>query len=271
MIEIKEENTKHELLKPYLYGYGIMKISNISIQEKELLPWPGISWMFVNQPFFIDNDQFANSCIIGLREKLADFRWNGNDLEVLAVKFKPYGLTQFTDVSMKMLKDKALQPEQIWNDVNLIQSLYSSLIKPTSIDKKINEIEDFLLSALRQESSINNSIFQFIDQIQSSPSIDIKLLKQQIPLSERQLERKIKQLLGVNLMAFMRINRFYFAKMALLQNNIDSLTELGYEAGYFDQSHFSKEFKRLSSLPPKEFPKTFPIFNLISEENKKLP
>ncbi len=270
MIEIKEVNIKNNLLKTYVEGYGLMKISGTSIYEKELLPWPGASWLFVNQPFSINHVDFRYSCVFGLRGKSASFKWKQNDLEVLAVKFAPYGLSQFIDFPMEELINKTIYPEDAWAALNLKNPLQTAILNSTSIDEKIHLIEDFLISVLHVKPYYDAHIVQFIYQIITDPSINISELKINIPFSNRQFERKFKLLVGTNLKTFVRICRFYYTKMVLLQkNNIENLTDLGYDAGYFDQAHFSKEFKKFSSSSPRSFPKKFPLFNLIADEHLK--
>lgn len=80
----------------------------------------------------------------------------------------------------------------------------------------------------------------------------VKELANQSYLSVRQFERKFKQFSGFTPKLYTRIIRFQ-AAMDAYGKPRRSLTEVAYEAGYYDQSHFIHEFKRFSGYHPKTF------------------
>jgi len=51
---------------------------------------------------------------------------------------------------------------------------------------------------------------------------------------------------------FRKISRFQ-KSLYLLANNNDSLTSIAHHCGYFDQSHFIKDFKEFTGTTPSEF------------------
>jgi AraC-like DNA-binding protein len=53
--------------------------------------------------------------------------------------------------------------------------------------------------------------------------------------------------------------------MLLIKDHHMNLTNIGYETGYFDQAHFSKEFKAFSKTRPKDFLFSSPYYRLLSE------
>jgi AraC-like DNA-binding protein len=72
-------------------------------------------------------------------------------------------------------------------------------------------------------------------------------------LSERQFERKFSEYAGMSPKRFMRIVRFENA-CNLYRNKLEkSLTEIAYECGYFDQSHFIRDFKTFSGYEPGQY------------------
>ena len=52
---------------------------------------------------------------------------------------------------------------------------------------------------------------------------------------------------------FVRKIRFQNAVSLIQTNPMKSLSYIGLEAGYYDQSHFIREFKDFSGVTPKEF------------------
>ncbi|MCC6383784.1 MAG: helix-turn-helix transcriptional regulator [Bacteroidia bacterium] len=58
--------------------------------------------------------------------------------------------------------------------------------------------------------------------------------------------------LGMNTETFLLYSK-YLSSLPLLHNSDSSLTQIGLEAGYYDQSHFIREFKSYTNLTPKEY------------------
>lgn len=81
----------------------------------------------------------------------------------------------------------------------------------------------------------------------------------QIPISARQLQREFRKIYGISLRDYMRLTRINAIYKYMLSGGID-LSQLPYEMEFFDQSHFIKEFKTFSGVPPKRFLKTKEAF-----------
>jgi AraC-like DNA-binding protein len=71
-------------------------------------------------------------------------------------------------------------------------------------------------------------------------------------LSQRQFERKFKEFSGLSPKLFSRIARFQYACNQFGNKN-QSLTQIAYRCGYYDQSHFIHEFKEFSGFHPKHY------------------
>ena len=67
-------------------------------------------------------------------------------------------------------------------------------------------------------------------------------------ISERQLERRFRDRVGMSPKRFASLRRF--ERAATLAATSRSLTRAALEAGYYDQSHFNREFRRFTGMPP---------------------
>ena len=72
-------------------------------------------------------------------------------------------------------------------------------------------------------------------------------------LARRQFERRFKACTGFSPALFQRILRFQYTYRLIERGVARNLTEVALEAGYFDQSHFIRDFKRFSGLDPKAY------------------
>jgi AraC-like DNA-binding protein len=88
--------------------------------------------------------------------------------------------------------------------------------------------------------------------IHSRDLVSVPSLADKFCLSERQFERKFKELAGFSPKLYSRIIRFG-KTVSYYGNTSKSLTEIAFDCGYYDQSHFIHEFKEFSGYHPKEY------------------
>lgn len=89
--------------------------------------------------------------------------------------------------------------------------------------------------------------------IQTQGQIGMQSLLSDACISQRQLERKVKELTGFTPKTYSRILRFQAATAQYSAFNTASLTEIGLQCGYYDQSHFIHDFKEFSGYQPGEY------------------
>lgn len=70
--------------------------------------------------------------------------------------------------------------------------------------------------------------------------------------SERHLNRIFSDVLGVNAKTWLRLQRINLA-LPLVQNPRLTLAETAQQAGYFDQSHFTHDFKQVCGVTPSAY------------------
>jgi len=85
----------------------------------------------------------------------------------------------------------------------------------------------------------------------SDSTLPVKDLANHANLSVRQLERTFKDYVGLSPKLFSRIVRFHSALKQY--NSSGTLTEIAYDCGYYDQSHFIHDFKQFSGYHPKQY------------------
>ncbi len=87
-----------------------------------------------------------------------------------------------------------------------------------------------------------------------------------IGLTRRRIEQRFLESTGLSMGAFVRKVRFQKAVTLVHQNHDSSLTQIGLEAGYYDQSHFIREFKEFAGITPSDFAKQpTKMRNFVSE------
>ncbi|HEY4206110.1 MAG TPA: helix-turn-helix domain-containing protein [Puia sp.] len=116
---------------------------------------------------------------------------------------------------------------------------------------KIAVLEDWLIERMRPVAP-DPLVMQALALIhRTKGNIRIKELAAQLHTSQSPLEKRFRQVVGATPKKFASIVRF---KHTLQQYNPqNSLTDLGYEAGFYDQAHFIKEFTAFTGETPEDF------------------
>jgi AraC family transcriptional regulator len=84
-------------------------------------------------------------------------------------------------------------------------------------------------------------------------ALDLTDLAQQANLSAFHFSRLFKRSLGLTPHQYVLRNRVERAKKLLSLTESIALADVGLQAGFYDQAHFSKAFKRVVGLTPKKF------------------
>ena len=117
--------------------------------------------------------------------------------------------------------------------------------------ERVEIISAFLESLLLKTRTYEPAVFSVINQIiQNKGLTNVRELAAQSFLSTRQFERKFKEFSGFSPKLYLRIARFHAALDAYGDKD-KSLTEIAYECGYYDQSHFIHDFKTFSGQHPR--------------------
>jgi AraC-like DNA-binding protein len=102
-----------------------------------------------------------------------------------------------------------------------------------------------------QSDSIVHSALQHI--LHSSGKASIRDLRKSLHITERTFERRFEQYVGVGPKLYSRICQFQSSVKQLQQSNYSKLSDLAFNNGYADQSHFIRTFKEFTGLSPLEY------------------
>jgi AraC-like DNA-binding protein/mannose-6-phosphate isomerase-like protein (cupin superfamily) len=95
---------------------------------------------------------------------------------------------------------------------------------------------------------IKQYILEHIDQ-----EISATTIAAHTGYSTAHISRRFKQHFGLTLQAFLIDQRIHHAKALMLQHSNLSLAQIALEAGFYDQSHFIKNFKKAYSISPNAY------------------
>lgn len=218
--------------------------------------FPGVVYSKSINPFYL---QPRN-------KKLSDFYLYGQTIEPISIDVKgafqffcirmyPFAVRILLGVDPKVLNDDCFDLMLVEN-VDTRQTL-----------KKLNQSEDTLeiieilahyFNELLLNASINPDyrIKLAINLILKSNGVmSIQEVRNRLHVTERTLERHFLKEIGVTPKQFAKIIQFSSSLKQMTETDFLSLTEIGHDNGFADQSHFIRSFKRYTGKTPKEFQK----------------
>ena len=111
-------------------------------------------------------------------------------------------------------------------------------------------ILEFILSKLIRPPLKESYTFYALKLIKKNPGfLKIEELANSLNISRRFLEKEFKKYVGMTPKKYTQIERF----KKILKNKGCKLLDVALEYGYYDQSHFIKEFKEFSGETPSKF------------------
>uniref|UniRef100_UPI003D6BB477 helix-turn-helix domain-containing protein n=1 Tax=Lewinella sp. TaxID=2004506 RepID=UPI003D6BB477 len=81
----------------------------------------------------------------------------------------------------------------------------------------------------------------------------VKQLAYDLAISERQMRRRVKQLLGVGPSQFVRQVRLHHAQQLIFNRKYKTITQVAREVGYKDVDSFRNNFLSFFGVCPKEY------------------
>lgn len=188
-------------------------------------------------------------------------------ISMLNVQFEPFGLHALLGLPMDEFADK-LPALDILFKASHLESLYNQVADAPDPVAAVRAVEEFLLKASRgvlPDTRITTGVRLL--QGESKPAMD--RLSQTLCLSNRGVRKLFNKTLGTSPKQYANLARFNQAIRKIALQPQMSLTQIAYDLGYFDQSHFNREFKKYSGITPKAFKrlpaKSTEFYNFIPE------
>lgn len=130
---------------------------------------------------------------------------------------------------------------------------YAGILTTDDPERSMQLLGDLLLHRV-QGTAVDEAIRSVVQRLLTSEEFPgVEELAAEVSLARRQFERRFKTMTGLAPALFLRILRFQRCFRMLENGRADSLTGIAIEAGYFDQSHFIRDFKRFSGMNPRRY------------------
>lgn len=175
-------------------------------------------------------------------------------IDILGVKFTALGLYKITGIDMRHISNRIIDANEVWNfEIDL---LYEEILDRPSISERIRAIERFLTKKKIHQNFDEKAhlLHHSICQMEANNIYDISRIRQSVFTTKKTYERYFLNYMGVPPKQYANICRFnnVFKYMETISEPPD-WHDIVVRFGYYDQSHFIREFKRYSGKTPSEF------------------
>jgi len=138
-----------------------------------------------------------------------------------------------------------------------MNALTNQLLSYKNVQQKINAIAELLLMFFeRKKQDLDFKIKQAIEIIiHTQGQENISLIAEKLKLNIRTFERRFFNATGLPPKQFAKIIQFQASLEQLTIADFTKLTDIVYQNGFSDQSHFIRVFKAFTGKTPKAFKK----------------
>lgn len=170
---------------------------------------------------------------------------------IIGIKLKPTALTHLFGLAMDSLTDKVVDVPVVLG--TRLDGLEHDLRHDHDHDGYVNLLNDHFRKLLLATGYETSPADQAVDLIFAHKGmIAVTDMVERIGIGERQLERLFKKYVGLSPKFFARIVRFSTI-FQLIQQEDPGWAGLAYESGFYDQSHFIRNFKAFTGEDPSSY------------------
>lgn len=240
-----------DALKPYIERFVISEAEAESVYK--VLPGTGvvIGFQFKGKLYQVDNGTsvaLSRSGVTGLSDSYRLFK-NSKGIGTVLVYFKDGGASYFFREPIHELFRSSVSLDNFTLRAELLL-LEEELSEASDNAGKVQVVEQFLLCRMRPDKP-DMLVMQALNLIyERNGNIRITELSERLNISQSPLEKRFRKVVGASPKKFASIVRL----KCILKNGFNSsLTGIGLDAGFYDQSHFIKEFKRFTGDTPENY------------------
>jgi AraC-like DNA-binding protein len=230
-------------LAPFIERFWLVRwdLGGLPPHDQETLPYP-----CVNMVFGTHRPGVHGVCRSRFVAKLCDSGW------VVGVKFRPGAFRPFLGSDVAGITDRVLEVGELFGAAG--RALERAVDGAPGDDARLGLIEAFLRGRRPGLQPDSQAAGRIVDLAQADPSIArVTVLAERAGLGVRALERLFRAHVGVSPKWVIRRFRVQEAAERAGSGAAPDWGGLALELGYFDQSHFIRDFKAQVGRTPTEY------------------
>lgn len=221
-------------------------------------------------PFFADGypgvmfQQSKNGAFLQPKNKaLSEFFLYGQTLDPIEISIQgayrmivfqlfPSSAKKLFRVNPKMLNDDCYDLNRM--EYSPVVATAHQLLQTKEADQQVEIICSFLAALIQETGHHEQKVKLAVNLIlESKGKISMKALREQLYMTERTLQRQFIAYVGIPPKQLAKIIQFQSSLDQISEETFSKLTEVVFENGYADQSHFIRSFKKFTGKKPSTF------------------
>lgn len=173
-------------------------------------------------------------------------------LSLLSVVLKHGGALRLFGVAGHEMQNNYLPLDMLWGAQG--RNLYDQLRAAPTTYERMRLLERALLSRLRRASEPHPAVQYALKRFSDVPQgHTIKDVVDSLALSSTRFIQVFREDVGLTPKQFCRVRRFHYAVRLMATNPSMRWVDVALTCGYYDQSHFNKDFRHFSGITPSTF------------------
>lgn len=249
-----ESHPPSDSLKNLVKEYWIYENDDPTPAEQKIIP-DGFSEIIVHygDPYQINmNGSWEMQSMILFSSQISKYFFlrNTGKSGMIGIKLHPAAFYSLFQVDISSTLDKVHSLDHLLT-INL-SALHEVQNHHSDPAEKIMLAEKWLKEQLSGANSNDKIDLSITTIFEKKGMVDVDELAKNVQLSTRQLERTFKKAIGLSPKFYCRIIRFSHI-FEVMKNHKDSWIRTALQSGYFDQSHFIKNFKEFTGEEPSNY------------------
>jgi AraC-like DNA-binding protein len=169
--------------------------------------------------------------------------------------FKPFALASVFNVAASdLIKDRL--ELSTWSP-HKANALKTQLLYATSTSRKIEILDNLIIQELQENHKQCEIVRIATDEIMNNSNTEVlSALLNTLKLNERTFQRIFKKFVGVTPSHYRRICQFHHSFSQLRTKDFEKVTDVAFDNGFADQSHFIRSFKEFTQTTPNTYLKS---------------
>jgi AraC-like DNA-binding protein len=171
---------------------------------------------------------------------------------LVAYFLKPLSLGALFGITAKELTDNPV-------DLNLLSprltlTLQEQLLNAGTMEEMTGLLDNYIAGLISNSKSCMPTIEYATLKIAANPSKEIiGIVQKELHITERTFERSFEKNIGIGPNLYRRICQFNAAFQQFNNRKFNKISDLAFEHGFADQSHFTRSFKEFTNLTPRDY------------------
>jgi len=193
---------------------------------------------------------FTKVWISGMHKNYLSISAHQNS-EMFVIQFKPFGSYPFLHLPVEQLNEQVVPANQLLGEEVLV--LREQILNAADVKDKFKHAEQWLENRYKETNVPESELLIIFEKLLKSPISDHQQIVESYPKTQKHLISQFKKYGGLTPKVLHRIVRFNEVLQQIHHKQQIAWSQIAYQCGFTDQSHFIKEFKEFSGFNPQEF------------------